>query len=155
MSPQKQHHKRQSAFNSRLFQIFGSKWWIHNFFQYPLTSAAQPVRQLQDLLEAWKEYKDSEDHKQAVRKSQQKQDDVKRRSQQVWQAKKNYERGRKLTFDVNQSRVNFFDLPYDDKVLVEDFNAGKLANKIKSLLPPALSLGTEHYFRHASADFAF
>ena len=139
---QQQLEKR--AFSSYLFQLFGSKWWIHRFIQYGLTSAAQPVKQLKDLLEAWKEYKDSEDHKKAVRKSQPKQDDVKRRSQQVWQARKNYERWRKLTFDVNQSRVNFFDLPYDDKVLVEEFNAGKLANKVKSLLPPAVSLGTEH-----------
>ena len=108
MSPQKQHEKRQSAFNSHLFQIFGSKWWVHKFIQYPLTSAAQPVKQLQELLAAWEEHKDSEEHKQAVRISEKKQDGVKRRSCQFWLAKKNYERGRKLTFDVNQSRVDFF-----------------------------------------------
>ena len=116
---QQQLEKR--AFSVYLFQLFGSKWWIHRFIQYGLTSAAQPVKQLKDLLEAWKEYKDSEDHKQAVRKSQQKQDDVKRRSQQVWQAKKHYERGRKLTFDVNQKCVQYYDLAYEDKQLVEDF----------------------------------
>ena len=140
----KQHQLEKSAFNSHLFHICGSKWMMHKFIQYPLTSAAQPVKQLQELLAAWEKHKDSEEHKEAVRKSEKRQDDLKSRSHQFWLAKRNYERGRKLTFDVNQSRVRFVDLPYEHQVLVEEFNAGKLANKVKSLLPPALSLGTEH-----------
>ena len=66
MRPQKQHQLEKSAFNSHLFHIFGSKWWVHKFIQYPLTSAAQPVKQLQDLLEAWEEYKSSVEHKKAI-----------------------------------------------------------------------------------------
>ena len=109
MSLQKQHQKRQSAFNSHLFQIFGSKWWVHKFIQYPLTSAAQPVKQLQELLAAWEKHKDSEEHKEALRISEKKQCDVRHRSQQVWEAKKNLERGRILAFDVLQSRARFVD----------------------------------------------
>ena len=66
MCPQKQHQVEKSAFNSYLIHIFGSKWWMHKFIQFPLTSAAQSVKELQDLLEAWEEYKDSDEHKQAV-----------------------------------------------------------------------------------------
>ena len=76
---QQQLEKR--AFSSYLFQLFGSKWWIHRFIQYGLTSAAQPVKQLQGLLTAWENYKDSQEHKRAVRISEKKQDGVKRRSQ--------------------------------------------------------------------------
>ena len=134
MRPQPQHQLEKSAVNSYLFHMFGSKWWVHKFIQYPLTSAAQPVKQLQDLLEAWEKYKDSDEHQKAVRISEKKQDGEKRLSYQFWLAKKNYERGRKLTFDVNQGRVRYVDLPYEDKALVEDFNMRKLANKVESLL---------------------
>ncbi len=65
---------------------------------------------------------------------------MKRRSQQVWEAKKNLERGRVLTFAVMQARTKFVELSYKDQQLVEDFDAGKLDKKLEALLPPALSL---------------
>ena len=134
MHRQEQHQLGKRAFSAYLFQTFGSKLLIHQFIQFPLTSAAQPVKQFEDLLEAWEEYKDSPEHQKAVQRSEKQQRGVKRLNQQVWDAKNNLERGRVLAFDVLQTRARFLDLSYEDQELVENFNCGKLAKTVESLL---------------------
>ena len=136
----------QSLINQALPKV--SQTWLPLISQSSADSAEQPVTTLlADLINSYEEHKKTSKYQEEVRRSAEHQASQKRVSRQIWWAQYNYAQGRKLSDNVRDGVVDFFELDWKQQQLVEDFDIRRAARALDQLLeqkrPPYRGAGSE------------
>ena len=152
MRPQRAHQMKKSVHSTYCFHISGDKWLLRQFLrapvvydstQAPTSSAEQPA--WNDLLSQFREHKNSDEYRTAVAKSQQKGDEHVRLSHRIWWARLSHEKGKNFAFLVRNQLRNWYSLSPYEQLLAQDYEAGRSANRVKSLITEKENKGTARF----------
>ena len=131
----------KSAFSTYAFQLSGCKFLLHKLIELPIIAQSmcddvdQPVLpSIVALIRAYEDHKTTPQYQNAVARSAKHQSDQKRLSHQIWWAQYNYTQGRKLSEQVRDDVVDFWDLAPEKQKLVEDFDCRRSARTLDKLL---------------------
>ena len=80
---------------------------------------------MSDLLEAFKQYKETDAYKKAAENSKERMDDQERTCRKIWWAKANLERGRILAEQSDEDSLDYYELSPEDQELVEEYDTGR------------------------------
>ena len=151
---QKAHQLGKQAFSTYLFQLSGCKFLLHKLIELPIIAQSmcddvdQPVLpSIVALIRAYEDHKTTPQYENAVARSAKHQSDQKRLSHQIWWAQYNYTQGRKLSEQVRDGVVDFWDLAPEKQKLVEDFDSRRSARTLDKLL-----LQKRPHYRGAAAE---
>ena len=95
--------------------------------------ASSTIAVVKDLLAALQAHKQTDQYKKAVITSKKRMDDQERTSRQIWWARANLERGKSLAKRRDAGSLNYFDLSWKDRELVEKYDSGKAERSLRSL----------------------
>ena len=152
MGPRMVHQQKKSVFSTYCFHISGDKWLLRQFLrapvgydstQAPTSSAEQPA--WNDLLSQFREHKNSDEYRTAVADSQQKGVEHVRLSHSIWWARLNHEKGKHVAFLVRAQHRNWHSLSPYEQELAQDYEAGRSANRVKSLIAEKEKKGTARF----------
>ena len=123
---QQAHQKRRRSFSAYLFQILGNKHVLLASIKYPLCSAAQPAKIIEEFMTAWEKEKATDDYKKRVRMSEKATEERKQLKKEAHAARRNLVRGIKINNDIRLGLRVWDSLPDDEKTLLNDFHSGQL-----------------------------
>ena len=123
---QQAHQMRRKFFAAYLFQILGNKHVLLASIQYPLCSAAQPAKIIEDFMTAWEEEKATDAYKERVRISEKATEDRKQLKKNAHAARQNLMHGKKINNDISLGLRHWVNLSADEKTLLNEFNSGQL-----------------------------
>jgi hypothetical protein len=123
---QQAHQKRRRSFAAYLFQILGNKHVLLASIKYPLCSAAQPAKIIEEFMTAWEKEKATDDYKKRVRMSEKATEERKQLKNQAHAARRNLVRGIKIHHDIRLGLRLWDSLSADEKTLLDEFNSGQL-----------------------------
>ena len=90
------------------------------------------VRLLRQLAEEWQEYRQTKEHQAAVKRSEP--SDKARLSQRLHQAQTRYKEGAKLSRQVAEGTVDYYDLDKEKQSLVEEYDTRVSAKALDAAL---------------------
>ena len=123
---QQAHQKRRRSFAAYLFQILGNKHVLLASIKYPLCSAAQPAKIIEEFMTAWEEEKATDEYKERVRISEKTTEERRQLKREAHAARRNLVRGTKIYHDIRLGRRLWDSLSDDEKTLLDEFNSGQL-----------------------------
>ena len=150
--PQNARQLEKSTHGTHLFHLSGCKFLLRQFLRLPFacsaeqpatSSAAQPA--LHHLLEAFEQHKQSPEYRRALENSKEKEAKHVRLTKRLWWARHNHEQGKTLSFRVRAGHVAFNSFSQDDQTLAEDYEAGRSAARIKSLMEEREAAGSMNF----------
>ena len=148
LSGQVAHKKLQSSFSTHLFQLAGSKFFLHELIRLPWWCCAErpdhqetghvfpPVTlaSVLALVTKWRAHRNSPVHRGAVIASQQRKEGQHRLSQQLWQAQRDMQIGQRLCQRMSKEKLTFQDMTEREMELEEAFRLGHLQQALKELM---------------------
>ena len=123
---QQAHQKRRRSFGAYLFQILGNKHVLLASIKYPLCSAAQPAKIIEEFMTAWEKEKATDDYKKRVRMSEKATEERKQLKNQAHAARRNLVRGIKIHHDIRLGLRLWDSLSADEETLLDEFKSGQL-----------------------------
>ena len=138
----KWHQIGKSAFSVFLQHLCGCKFLLRRLIALPLlaegagaaqSGAVEEPEILRELTQEWTVYKNSEEHQKAMQTSKPRYEQE-RLSKRLCQAETWYKQGAKLSRMVLDKSVDFFDLTWDERQMVEDYDCRRSARILDGLL---------------------
>ena len=121
------HQLRRKVFSAFLFQVIGNKHVLLAAIQHPICSAAQPATILQKFMAAWELEKNSDDYKKRVQVSERLTEERRQlKKSNAHAARQEVARGQMINADILCGVRVWRSLSDREKVLLDDFNSGKL-----------------------------
>ena len=137
---QEAHQLERSTFAVYQFHLAGCKWLLRQFLRLPLISAALRettvgTAQLpwKELLFAFEEHKFSQAYLHTVEASKKKKRDHVRLPSRLWEARRNHNQGKDISFKVCNRTVEFASLSPEQNQFVEDYETGRPAKVLDVL----------------------
>ena len=114
-----------------VFQLFGSRSSTETFLRFPVCSAEQPARILQEFARAWKTYRHSTKREKVRQDSQPKRDP--RISKQIHRLRQRAERGKWAGGWVDADTINWYQLSRADQDRCLEYQRGDIQHQIVEL----------------------
>ena len=129
----------KKRFSTYLFHLAGSKFLLHKLIQLPILAqcndrkggAAQPAS-LTKCIKDLEEHKKSPEYLAAVERSQQRGDEHRRLSKQIWHETQKLAKAAKLSQQAKDG--HYRDLDAAERKIVEDYDCGRLSRSLRQLL---------------------
>ena len=129
----------KKCFSTYLFHLAGSKFLLHKLIQLPILAqcndrqggAAQPAI-LTKCIKDLEEHKKSREYLAAVERSQERGDEHRRLSKQIWHETQRLAKATKLSQQAKEG--HYWDLDAKERKLVEDYDCGRLERSLRQLL---------------------
>ena len=152
MSRQQAQQLTKKTYGTYLFHLSGCKWLLREFLRLPFancptqTPTSSPARPAwHHLLSAFEKHKKSEEYRKAVENSQRQGENHARRSNRLWWARHNHEKGKNISFKIRAGNVEFDSLSQSDQMLAEDYEAGRSGANLNALMNEKEESGTTNF----------